>query len=100
MCVSAICSVMLNRKSLDLIKSFCQRNYRVMNIAMNTQKDPSEFQLKILHKSENFLVVDKNYDLVMNDDDPDRFSLAKLLKRELPDLYNENYAVSSIYGLV
>ena len=64
-----------------------------MNQEMCVQKDPCEFPLTILHRSENFLVVDKNYDLVMNDDDPDRFSLAKLLKQELPDLYDASYAV-------
>ena len=55
----------------------------------------SSFVLKVLHRSENFLAVDKNFDLVMNDDDPERFSLAKLLKRELPDLYNHKSAVSA-----
>ena len=56
----------------------------------------SSFDLKVLHRSENFLAVDKNFDLVMNDDDPERFSLAKLLKRELPELYNHKFAVSAL----
>ena len=54
----------------------------------------SDFTLKVLHRSENFLAVDKNFDLVMNDDDPERFSLAKLLKRDLPELYDDKFAVS------
>ena len=86
---------MLGRNSYNLIKSVCKRNYRIMSLGIFTPKNPSEFQLKILHRSENFLAIDKNYDLVMNDDDPDRFSLAKLLKRELPDLYDDSYAVGS-----
>ena len=56
----------------------------------------SSFVLKVLHRSENFLAVDKNFDIVMNDDDPERFSLAKLLKRELPELYNHKFAVSAL----
>ena len=54
----------------------------------------SDFTLKVLHRSENFLAVDKNFDLVMNDDDAERFSLAKLLKRDLPELYDDKFAVS------
>ena len=57
-----------------------------------------KFELRVLHRSDHFLAVDKPYDLVMNDDDPDRFSLAHLLKRELPDLYNDSFAVSLLYS--
>ena len=53
----------------------------------------SNHSLKVILRSENFLVVDKNFDLVMNDNDPERFSLAKLIKRELPDLYDDQFLV-------
>lgn len=55
-----------------------------------------KFELKVLHRSENFLAIDKDFDLVMNDDDPERFTLASLIKRDLPGLYNHKYAVSII----
>jgi len=61
------------------------------------KKMNDNFVLKILYRSENFLVVDKNFDLVMNDDDPERFSLAKLIKRELPELYNDRFVVSVFF---
>jgi hypothetical protein len=60
---------------------------------MNVESE-SDHSLKVIYRSENFLVVDKNFDLVMNDDDPDRFSLAKLIKRELPELYDDQYSVN------
>ena len=60
---------------------------------MNVESE-ADHSLKVIYRSENFLVVDKNFDLVMNDDDPDRFSLAKLIKRELPELYDDQYSVN------
>ena len=39
----------------------------------------ADFKLKVVHQSSNFLVIAKNFDLVMNDNDPQRFSLAKVV---------------------
>jgi hypothetical protein len=56
-------------------------------------KMADNFRLKVIHQSANFLAVDKNFDLVMNDNDPDRMSLAKLIRRDLPELYNDKLTV-------
>ena len=63
---------------------FCH-SYRSINARMSIKRVPlttetvkeSDFKLKVVHQSDNFLVIDKNFDLVLNDNDPLRFSLAK-----------------------
>lgn len=42
--------------------------------------------LTIVHRSDNFLVVDKPPDLIINSDDPDRDSVYLRLQRQFPDL--------------
>lgn len=51
------------------------------------------FDLKVLHLSKNYLVVNKCFDLVMNDNNPERVSLANLLKLKYPDLYDGKFTV-------
>ncbi len=50
-------------------------------------------ELEVLHLSKNFLVVNKCFDLVMNDNDLERFSLAKLMKIKHPDLFDAKFLV-------
>ena len=64
------------------------------------KKQDDSIKLKIIHQSANFLVIDKAFDLVMNDNDPERFSLAHLIKRELPQLYDDKYEVNSLFALL
>ncbi|TRY73378.1 hypothetical protein TCAL_05542 [Tigriopus californicus] len=47
--------------------------------------------IKILHKSANFLVVNKPHDLVINSDDPKRDSLYKCLAHNYPQLASKKY---------
>ncbi|XP_070164738.1 RNA pseudouridylate synthase domain-containing protein 1 [Polyergus mexicanus] len=45
--------------------------------------------VKIVHRSENFLVIDKPYDTYINSDNPDRKNTVQLeLRKMLPDLVN------------
>lgn len=45
-------------------------------------------KIRILHKSPQFLVIDKPFDLVMNHDDPQRDSVHLRLQKELPETVN------------
>ena len=50
--------------------------------------------LSVVHLSDNFLVVDKPPDLIINSDDPDRDSVYLRLQRQFPDLADTSkYAV-------
>ena len=44
--------------------------------------------IEILHKSPNFIVVNKPFDLIINSDDPDRQSAFKILQDTHPELSN------------
>ena len=44
--------------------------------------------LEILHKSKNFIVVNKPYDMIINTDEVDRESVFKLLKSQCPETCN------------
>ena len=51
--------------------------------------------LTVVHRSDNFLVVDKPPDLIINSDDPDRDSVYLRLQKQFPDLADTSkYAVS------
>ena len=52
--------------------------------------------LTVVHRSDNFLVVDKPPDLIINSDDPDRDSVYLRLQKQFPDLADTSkYAVSN-----
>jgi hypothetical protein len=55
-----------------------------------------DLKLEVLHLSKNYLVVNKCFDLVMNDNDPERFSLAKLMKIKHPELFDSKFLVCFI----
>ena len=44
--------------------------------------------IEIIHKSPNFIVVNKPFDLIINSDDPDRQSAFKILQDTNPELIN------------
>ena len=53
-------------------------------------------ELTLVHRSDNFLVVDKPPDLIINSDDPDRDSVYLRLQKQFPDLADTSkYAVSN-----
>ena len=53
--------------------------------------------LSVVHRSDNFLVVDKPPDLIINSDDPDRDSVYLRLQRQFPDLADTSkYAVCKL----
>lgn len=52
----------------------------------------SDPALRVLYQSSNFLVVDKCFDIVMNDNNPDRDSLTKLVQKNFPELYDKKFA--------
>ena len=58
--------------------------------------DPAALRnLTVVHRSDNFLVVDKPPDLIINSDDPDRDNVYLRLQKQFPDLANTSkYAVS------
>ncbi|KAK7871266.1 hypothetical protein R5R35_007552 [Gryllus longicercus] len=59
----------------------CTQNYLI----------PSEKEVEILHRSQNFLVLNKGYDIVINSDDPKvKVSLQLQLRKLFPDLANPN----------
>ena len=49
---------------------------------------PKQKLLEILHKSKNYIVVNKPYDMIINTDDVERESVSKLLKSQLPETFN------------
>ncbi|EFN75107.1 RNA pseudouridylate synthase domain-containing protein 1 [Harpegnathos saltator] len=51
--------------------------------------DEKHWPVKVVHRSENFLVVNKPYDMYINSNNPDRRNTLQLeLKKMLPDLVN------------
>eukprot|EP00088_Acartia_fossae_P039563 TRINITY_DN4118_c0_g1_i11.p1 TRINITY_DN4118_c0_g1~~TRINITY_DN4118_c0_g1_i11.p1 ORF type:complete len:287 (+),score=-3.80 TRINITY_DN4118_c0_g1_i11:83-943(+) len=46
-------------------------------------------KLEILHKSEHFIVVNKDFDVVINSNDPERLSIYRQLSYKYPELANE-----------
>ena len=54
-------------------------------------------KLQILHRSVNYLVINKPFDLVMNSDDPQRISLHSLMKEQFPEAVNNKLKVSCFW---
>ena len=66
-----------------------------LRIAMQSTVSTTMRNLTIVHRSDNFLVVDKPPDLIINSDDPDRDSVYLRLQRQFPDLADiSKYKVS------
>ena len=52
--------------------------------------------LEVLHKSDNFIVINKPFDLILNSDDPNRESVCKALKEQFPEHFNPSLEVTMI----
>ena len=61
-----------------------------------SEKQETEKKLKILHHSENFVVVDKPFDVIINSEEADRVSVHSLMREQFPHLTNKNLKVSCI----
>ena len=57
---------------------------------MEMRDNPVFSTLKILHKSENFIVINKPFDLIINSDDPQRQSVCNILQDTHPELSNSS----------
>ena len=51
---------------------------------------------KVLHHGDHLMVIDKDYDLVVNHDNQSRPSVANQLKAKYPNLVDETIEVSSV----
>ncbi len=58
---------------------------------------PARSLIRILHKSQHFLVIDKPFDVVLNSDDPQRESVCNLLKEQHPDTSNDKLKVCTFF---
>ncbi|XP_012058334.1 PREDICTED: RNA pseudouridylate synthase domain-containing protein 1-like [Atta cephalotes] len=78
-CTLIICNVMYT--IIRLIHSYIKR---LLNNWHEKHKS-----VKIMHRSENFLVIDKPYDMYINSNNPDRKNTLQMeLRQMLPDLVN------------
>ena len=72
-----------------------------MELESKEQSEPEKREkisaLEVLHKSDNFIVVNKPYDLILNSDDPNRESVCKVLKVQFPEHFNPSLEVQIIY---
>jgi len=86
---SALTKALFKKKFI----SQCDKSLKLMKM--------EDLKLEVLHLSKNYLVVNKCFDLVMNDNDPERFSLAKLMKVKHPELFDSKFLVcfSCLYSL-
>ena len=50
--------------------------------------------LEILHFSPHFIAINKPFDVIMNSDDPERISVAKMLSQQLPETANAKLKVN------
>ena len=49
--------------------------------------------LRILHQSANYVVIDKPFDVILNSDDADRDSVHARMKSQFPELVNTKLKV-------
>ena len=68
--------------------------FRLLEKTRSMIQERSDSELRILHQSTNFLVVDKPFDLIINSDDPERQSLHSMLSQKFPELVNPDLKVS------